>query len=640
MRGGRHAEQAGAVLERTFCMHRQLEQDGTGPTESKGVAGYPRRYGPQLLADGVAFNLWAPSAKSVELLEGSLSPRPMPCDGEGWYQLVSPTAGPGTRYQFRINGQLIVPDPASFFQPDDVGAPSEVIDTAVLRDEVRYAGRPWAEAVIYELHVGTFSEDGTYAGVERRLDYLRDLGITAIELMPLNDVPGRHNWGYDGVLLNAPNARYGRPEDLKRLVRAAHDRDMMIYLDVVYNHFGPQLNFLHSYAASFFTDRHSTGWGPAVNLEGKDGRFVRQFLIANALMWLNDYGFDGLRFDAVHALKDNSKRHFLVELAQTVRSQSAGRHVHLMLENEANQPYLLERSSLGQAQLYDAQWGDDFHNALHVVLTGENEGYYSAFADQPLCHLARSLSEGFAYQGEVFPLHGRPRGQPSGHLPPEATIFFAQNHDQVGNRALGERLAKLVSHEKLKQAMVLLLLCPHIPLLFMGEEVAAQTPFLFFADWEGEAAHLTREGRRKEFAHFEAFSLPELREKIPDPCIEQTFNASKLDWRSLESCQESNDFFSLTKELLRIRRAKIVPMISNGFVHSSAELLAVPNCSEGGINVRWRTAKGEVLQIVANFSKDALPRPPLIAGETLWDVGSVATQLGPAEILVRRGVHV
>lgn len=347
--------------------------------------------------------------------------------------------------------------------------------------------------------------------------------------MPLNDVPGHHNWGCDGGRLNAPNARYGRPDDLKRLLRAAHDRDMMVYLDVVYNHFGPQLNYLHIYAENFFTDRHSTGWGAAVNLEGKDGAVVREFRIANALMWLRDYGFDGLRFDAVHALKDDSKQHFLIELAQTLRSKLVGRQVHLMLENEANQAHLLERLR-GQTQLYDAQWADDFHNALHVLLTGESEGYYGAFADKPLEHLARSLAEGFAYQGEVFPLHNRPRGQPSRHLPPEATIFFAQNHDQVGNRAFGERLTRLVSGEKLKQTMVLLILNPHIPMLFMGEKAAAETPFLFFTDWKGEAANLTREGRRKEFANFKAFSTPELRKKIPDPCDEGTFIASKLDW--------------------------------------------------------------------------------------------------------------
>ena len=600
--------------------------------QSFGVAEQVRRHGPQIVDHGVSFNLWAPTARSVELLETGQQPRRMMRDEDGWYQLLSESARAGTHYQFRINGELVVPDPASLFQPDDVGEPSEVIDTAALRDPIAYPGRPWPEAVIYELHVGTFSPEGTYAGVEKRLPYLRDLGITAIELMPLNDVPGRHNWGYDGVLLNAPNARYGRPEDLKRLLRAAHELDMMVYLDVVYNHFGPQLNYLHSYARNFFTDRHTTAWGPAVNLEGRDGAFVREFLIENALMWLRDYGFDGLRLDAVHALKDKSERHFLVELAETVRDRLAGRQVHLMLENEANHAHLLDRAE-GRARLYDAQWGDDFHNALHVLLTGEDEGYYRAFADRPLAHLARTLTENFAYQGEVFPLHDRPRGERSVHLPPESTIFFAQNHDQIGNRAFGERLSKLIGRDKLRQTMALVLLNPHIPMLFMGEEAAAETPFLFFADWSGEAAELTREGRRKEFAHFKAFSTPQMRERIPDPCDERTFAASKLDWRSLDQAQQSLDFRALTKELLGIRRDKIVPLIKRGFVAAQAELIGARNA--GGIDVRWRTERHDELQIVANFSDEPLAMPALIDGATLWPRNPAETMLPPAGLIVR-----
>ncbi|WLB24229.1 malto-oligosyltrehalose trehalohydrolase [Bradyrhizobium japonicum] len=570
------------------------------------------------------------------MLEANRPPRRMPRDSDGWYQLRSPTAHAGTRYQFRINEELVVPDPASFFQPDDVGAPSEVVDTATLRDPILYPGRPWAEAVIYELHVGAFSQEGTYAGVESRLPYLRDLGITAIELMPLNDVPGRHNWGYDGVLLNAPNARYGRPQDLKRLLRAAHALNIMVYLDVVYNHFGPQLNYLHSYAESFFTTRHTTGWGPAVNLEGREGAFVREFLIENALMWLRDYGFDGLRFDAVHALKDDSDRHFLTELAETVRHELPGRRVHLMLENEANQARLLERQQ-GRARYYDAQWGDDFHNALHVLLTGEDEGYYRAFADKPLEHLARSLTEGFAYQGEVFPLHNEPRGEPSAHLPPEATIFFAQNHDQVGNRAFGERLSKLVSPEKLDQALALVLLSPHIPMLFMGEEAAVDTPFLFFADWSGDAAELTREGRRKEFAHFKAFATPQSRASIPDPCDEQTFRASKLDWKTIDSSPASLKFRALTAQLLRIRREKIVPLIENGFVSAERSLLGKTPLM-GGIDLRWKTVDGGRLQIVANFGENDLPMPSLIEGETLWRLHAADHEaLPPGDILVKVG---
>jgi maltooligosyltrehalose trehalohydrolase len=602
-----------------------------------GIANQPRKHGAQVTPFGVVFNLWAPSAASVELLEEGCMPRCLSCDDDGWYQCLSATAQAGTRYQYQINGDLVVPDPASFFQPDDVAQSSEVLDLSALRDQDLYVGRPWAETVIYELHVGTFSSEGTYAGVEARLPYLRDLGVTAIELMPLNDVPGRRNWGYDGVLLNAPNAQYGRPEDLKRLLRAAHDLNIMVYLDVVYNHFGPQLNYLHSYAENFFNPRHKTGWGPAVNLEGRDGQFVRNFLIENSLMWLRDYGFDGLRFDAVHALKDDSDRHFLIELAEKIRGQLLGRHVHLMLENEANQAHLLKRSN-GRTRLYNGQWGDDFHNALHVLLTGESEGYYRAFADKPLAHLARSLTEGFAYQGEAFPLHDKPRGEPSADLPPEATIFFAQNHDQVGNRALGERLACLVSDDKLRQAMTLVLLSPHIPMLFMGEEAAAETPFLFFCDWHGEAADLTREGRRREFSHFASFSTPEMRDKIPDPVDENTFLASKINWTAINA-PRAQEFVQLSRQLLQIRHASIVPLIKEGFVQAGFELLGRPQ--PYGLSVSWETARGDRLQILTNFGESEVALPLIEDGTMLWNTDRAPSMhsLRPQQIVVTLVEH-
>ena len=491
-----------------------------------------------------------------------------------------------------------------------------------------------AESIIYELHVGTFSPEGTYAGVEKKLPYLRDLGITAIELMPLNDVPGQRNWGYDGVLLFAPNATYGRPEDLKSLLHAAHKLDMMVYLDVVYNHFGPHLNYLHAYAKPFFSDHHETGWGPAVNLEGQDGEVARDFLVENAVMWICDYGFDGLRLDAVHALKDDSEKHFLSELAQKVREQLVDRHVHLMLENEANQARYLQRTN-GRARLYNAQWGDDFHNALHVLLTGETEGYYSAFADKPLAYLTRSLTEGFAFQGETFSLHNKPRGEPSAHLPPEATVLFAQNHDQVGNRAFGERLSKLVSSAKLTQALGVVALSPHIPMFFMGEEAATQTPFLFFCDWTSALADGTREGRRREFAGFKAFSTPEMRDRIPDPCDEKTFLASKLDWSDIEHAPISQQFRALTKELLTLRQQKIVPLIKDGFVAAKAELLGGSK-QTGGVDVRWQTVKGDELQIIANFSAKDLQVPTVAIGELIWASMPVEEKsLRPDQIIVR-----
>jgi maltooligosyltrehalose trehalohydrolase len=603
--------------------------------EVLGTAQQPRRHGSFVTPQGVVFNLWAPTARLVELLERGQQPMRMAKDEEGWHQALSATARVGTRYQFRINGDLVVPDPASRFQPDDVSEPSEVVDTTALRDPIIFVGRPWPEAVIYELHVGTFSPEGTYAGVEKKLSYLKELGVTAIELMPLNDVPGRRNWGYDGVLLNAPNAQYGRPEDLKRLLRAAHDQNIMVYLDVVYNHFGPQLNYLHSYAEPFFTDRHSTGWGPAVNLEGNHGAFVREFLIENALMWITDYGFDGLRFDAVHALKDDSEKHFLFELAETIRTRVVGRHIHLVLENEANQPHLLERQGK-HVPLYNAQWGDDFHNALHVLLTGEKEGYYRAFADKPLDHLARSLTESFAYQGEVFPLHNEPRGAKSMHLPPEATVFFAQNHDQVGNRALGDRLSTMLSPDKLRQTMALVLLNPHIPMLFMGEEAAAETPFLFFCDWQGETAQLTRDGRRREFSEFSAFSTPELRDEIPDPTDEQTFLSSKLNWDALEQAPRSNEFRALTRELMTLRHQHVVPLIKEGFTRAKAELFG-RGLSKEGLNVIWHTDEDNSLQVITSFADTSLPMPK-IEGSVIWnsECGAPEEFLRPHQIVVAR----
>jgi maltooligosyltrehalose trehalohydrolase len=314
--------------------------------------------------------------------------------------------------------------------------------------------------------------------------------------------------------------------------------------------------------------------------------------------------------DAVHALKDDSPVHFLVELAETVRTRLVGRYIHLMLENEANQASFLERRSK-RTPLYDAQWGDDYHNALHVLLTGDKEGYYRAFADKPLQHLARSLAEGFAYQGEQFVLHDKPRGEKSSHLPPEATIFFAQNHDQVGNRALGERLSRLVGSVKLRQAMAITLLSPHIPLLFMGEEAAAETPFLFFCDWEGEAADLTREGRRKEFAHFSAFSTSEMRDKIPDPTDETTFLSSRLDWASIDHAPRSREFRAFTRELLRLRREKIIPMIKLGFVHATTDLIGGSRSPPEAFNITWETSTGKRLQILTSFASSTLVMPEL-----------------------------
>ncbi len=473
----------------------------------------------------VRFRLWAPKAVAVSV---HLSSKKLPMhrlDG-GWFELLTGEGAAGTRYQFTIDQGRSVPDPASRFQPAGVHGPSEVIDPHAFRwQEANWRGRPWEEVILYELHVGTFSPEGTFAGAEQKLDYLADLGATAVELMPVSSFPGKRNWGYDGVLPYAPTAVYGRPDDLKRFIDAAHSKNLMVFLDVVYNHFGPEGNYLHLYAPQFFSERHHTPWGQAINFDGPGSRTVRDYFIHNALYWLQEYGFDGLRLDAVHAICDDSEPDFLTELAQTVhRNVGEDRHVHLVLENDNNAAHYLHRDSGIRAPLYTAQWNDDFHHAEHVLVTGESDGYYKDYSDDPIKHLGRCLAEGYAYQGEVSTYrNGAKRGEPSRDLPTLSFVSFLQNHDQVGNRAFGERLARLVDSKILKVALAIWLLAPSPPLLFMGEEFGASTPFLFFCDFEPELAAEAREGRRAEFVRFAQFRSPEAQEKIPDPNSEQTF---------------------------------------------------------------------------------------------------------------------
>ncbi len=364
-------------------------------------------FGAECTPDGQAhFRLWAPKAKQVNLCLTHPTKNcrlAMEALENGWFELTIQPTSPGTLYKFQIDGGLEIPDPASRFQPNDVHGASEVVDpTSFEWHDQSWRGRPWEQAAIYELHVGTFSPQGTFAGVEQRLEYLADLGVTAIELMPVADFPGARNWGYDGVFPFAPDSRYGRPDDLKRLVQAAHGMGLMVFLDVVYNHFGPEGNYLREYAPQFFTDHYRTPWGEAINYDGPGSQTVRDFFIQNALYWLQEYHFDGLRLDAVHQIFDQSPRHFLCELAERVRSAlPPDRLVYLVLENDNNEARYLQRSQKQQACLYTGQWNDDFHHALHIALTGESDGYYSDYADKPVERLGRCLTEGFDYQGQA-----------------------------------------------------------------------------------------------------------------------------------------------------------------------------------------------------------------------------------------------
>jgi maltooligosyltrehalose trehalohydrolase len=561
----------------------------------KALRKHAMPFGAEVVGEGaVRFRLWAPGAQQVDWVSENRV-RPMTRLDEGWHEITE-KAAPGALYRYRIDGRQEVPDPASRFQPQDVDGPSEVIDPHAFEwQDEGWRGRPWSEAVIYELHVGTFTSQGNFTAVIAKLPYLRDLGITAIELMPLSDFAGRRNWGYDGVLPYAPDCAYGRPEELKRLVQLAHQTGLMVFLDVVYNHFGPTGNYLGLYAPQFFTEKHKTPWGAAINF-AVDA--VRQYFIHNALYWLEEYHFDGLRFDAVHAIIDESPRHILEDIAAAVHARDPDRHVHLILENDANQARFLG------AGKYDAQWNDDSHHAYHVLATGESDGYYVAYADAPAKHLARSLAEGFAYQGEVSPFSRAPRGEKSSHLPPRCFVDFMQNHDQIGNRAHGERLASLADENKLKVLAAILLLAPSPPLIFMGEEWACHQPFLYFCDFEGELGEAVRNGRREEFARFAAFSDPKARARIPDPLSEQTFKRSVLRWKDSRSTQGRTWLAHYTK-LLELRRAEIAP---RRFGPGRYRMLG-----ERAFEVNW-----DSLTLLANFSDSsiALDVPP--RGRLLW----------------------
>jgi maltooligosyltrehalose trehalohydrolase len=550
------------------------------------------RFGPQIREGATRFRLWAPSVPAVNLQIEGREPVAMEAQPSGWHAVELPV-GPGTRYRFRLPDGALVPDPASRAQPEGVAGPSLVTAPDVWRWRCEdWRGRPWEETVLYELHVGLL---GGYDGVKAKLSELAELGVTAVELMPVAEFSGNRNWGYDGVLPFAPHSAYGPPEALKSLVDEAHALGLMVFLDVVYNHFGPDGNWLPAYAGPFFRDDIHTPWGAAIDFSRPE---VRRFFIENGLYWLGEFRFDGLRLDAVHAI---SEPDWIVEIAAEVRAAFPDRHVHLVVENEHNEASHL-RSGL------DAQWNDDFHNVMHVLLTGETHSYYEAFADRPTERLARALSQGFVYQGEPSPHHrGRPRGSPSGDLPPAAFVTFLQNHDQIGNRALGERLTALTDPDSLRAAIALLLLCPQIPLIFMGDEIGTRGPFLFFTDFHGELADAVREGRRKEFKAFPDFADPASRDAIPDPNARATFDASKID----ESGPDAGEWRALYRDLLRIRRRRIAPLLK-GARSTGAKALA-----EKAIEARWRFGDGTVLTLVCNLA-DIGVAPEAATGEPVW----------------------
>jgi maltooligosyltrehalose trehalohydrolase len=564
-------------------------------------------FGASVEAGGATFRLWAPGARTVDLLLDK--PLAMRAEADGWFVAVVDGLQAGALYNYRIDNELTVPDPASAFQPQDVTGPSEVIDHASYQWRHNdWKGRPWQETVILETHVGAFTADGTYQAMIDKLDHLVATGITALELMPLNDFAGRRNWGYDGVLWYAPDSAYGRPDDLKALIDAAHGRGLMVFLDAVYNHFGPEGNYLGRYAPAFFTEAN-TPWGAAIDYRVPQ---VRAFAIQSALQWLRDYRFDGLRLDAVHEIVEDEYAYLLGDLSRAVGAlaRHTGRHIHLMLENDDNRASLLDPRTDPPDGKFRAQWNDDYHHAWHVLLTGETNGYYRDYAPHPLPHISRALNSGFAYQGEASQhRNDQPRGEASVTIAPMAFINFLQNHDQIGNRALGDRLTTIADPAAIDTALAITLLAPGPPMLFMGEEWGSKRPFPFFCDFKGDLARAVRDGRRSEFRS--AYEIHG--DDIPDPLEEATFLSAKLDWDALDHGLGQYRL-ALVRELLAVRRREIVPHLAD----ASFDPLPSGNENDSILAARWRLGDKR-LWLLANVSGQPQPAPTIEdSGTPIW----------------------
>ncbi|WP_395396283.1 malto-oligosyltrehalose trehalohydrolase (plasmid) [Novosphingobium sp. BL-8A] len=503
-----------------------------------------KSWGADLLEDGRwRFRLWAPDANAVSV-SFRAGRKVLGRESEGWWNTQA-AAKTGESYRFIVDGTAY-PDPAAREQEDSVHGASLLVDPRAFEWRSPWAGRPWEEAVIYELHVGTFTNEGTFAAATEALARLRELGVTMVELMPVAQFEGQRGWGYDGVLPYAPHRAYGVPDEFRRFVDRAHALGMGVLLDVVYNHLGPAGNYLSAWCPSFFHGDRQSPWGQGIAYET---RAVRDYFLENALYWLSEYRLDGLRLDAVHAIEDTSAVHFLDELGERVRAIEWGRPIHLVTEDERN----LTRH-LARGDTFDATWNDDWHHAIHCLLTGENEAYYATFAVDPLADIEVALRDGYVEQGQHRLASKVLRGEPSTALPRTAFVNFLGNHDQIGNRAQGERLHQLVTdHTALRVVTALTLLSPYAPMIFMGDEFLTDAPFLFFADFTGDLAEAVRKGRAEEFAQFKAFGG-----QVPDPIAPETFHACKV---GEPHRAEQHDHAHFVGELLSVRRAHIVPML-------------------------------------------------------------------------------
>lgn len=577
-----------------------------------GTMGWRLPFGANVVHDGVRFRVWAPASRSVDVvIYGPDAERvhPLAAEEDGWFSATVPGIAAGARYRYRLDEGDAFPDPASRSQPDGVHEPSAVVDPSFPWTDDGWRGVSADDLVIYELHVGAATDAGTFDALIERLDDIAALGATAVEPMPVAEFPGAHNWGYDGVYLFAPESSYGGADAFRRFVDAAHARGLAVILDVVYNHLGPEGNYLHAITGGkYFTDRHHTPWGDAIDYARRP---VREFAIQNALHWAHEYHLDGLRMDATHAILDDSEVHLLQELSARVRqSLPPDRHFVFIAEDERNERRVLLPPPEGCG--LDGVWADDFHHQLRRHTAGDHEAYFSDYTGS-VDDIVRTLRQGWFYEGQVSKNHEKPRGTPAEGLPPRGFVHCIQNHDQVGNRAFGDRLTDSIGLDVYRAASALLLLSPYTPLLWMGQEWAATTPFQYFTDHPEELGKQVTEGRRKEFGRFTAFADPAVRERIPDPQAVSTFRKSHLRWDERETLPHAG-VLTLYRELLHLRREH--PALRR----RDRDSFAVAALGEHGIALRRSAKDGGALLLVVSLQ-----------GRLSVDLGAMEKTRAPAD---------
>ncbi|APO79106.1 malto-oligosyltrehalose trehalohydrolase (plasmid) [Rhizobium etli 8C-3] len=589
-------------------------------SKAGSVAEGEKGWGPTIRANCVDFRIWAPGQREMALRCGGKD-RLMNRSAGGWFELTVPEAKVGDAYAFVLGDGGVVPDPASREQAGDVHGPSLIVEPSYqwLNDD--WKGRPWEEAVISEVHIGAFTGEGTFKAAAEKLGHLAKLGFTAIEVMPVAQFSGKRGWGYDGVLHYAPHSAYGTPADFKAFIDAAHGHGLMVLLDVVYNHFGPDGNYLHRYAPEFFRFDRNTPWGAAIDF-GQEP--VRRYFVENALYWIGEFRLDGLRLDAVEQIYDTSKQHILEQLSAEVGNAFADRAVHLVVEDQRNLVSLLERDGDGRVKTFTAEWNDDFHHVAHIIATGETEGHYRPFASNLWEKTKLAMQHGF-----VFPDRGTPPEVPKGervYLPPQAFINFLQNHDQVGNRAFGERLVSIARPDMVEMLAAILILSPQVPFLFMGDEYGETQPFFFFSDYAGELGEIVRKGRAAEAEGFGGLKRGKTPDDLPNPNAVSTFACSKLQWQRCDS-DEGIGQKTYLSQLIDLRHNYVVPLLKKPERVASAALESV----DGALAIDWTFGTSK-LELRANLADTPLA-VPAFDGAVIFDrLGSHLVQPGDGKL--------